>query len=87
MTEEIDRNWREGWAGRWFLYACAFTLAATLVFGAGLSWPFALGAGLTVVLAGFVVRLRPKGRAPLEETLLARRAARLAYTRALGEHS
>ena len=30
MTEEIDRNWREGWAGRWFLYACAFTLAATL---------------------------------------------------------
>ncbi len=77
MTEEIDRNWREGWAGRWFLYACALTLAATLIFGAGLSWPFALGAGLTVVLAGFVVRLRPKGRAPLEETLLARRAARL----------
>ncbi|MCZ8314671.1 ATP-binding protein [Phreatobacter sp.] len=77
MTEDIDRNWRERWAGRWFLYAAGLTLALVLRFVGAVDWPFALGAGLALVAAGFVVRLRPRGRAPLEETLLARRAARL----------
>jgi len=77
MNDEIDRSWRERWVGRWFLYGCGLALALTLGLVADLAWPFALGSGIALVAAGFVVRLRPRGRAPLEETLLARRAARL----------
>jgi len=77
MNDEIRQSWTEGWAGRWFLYACGAVLAIGLAATGSLRWPYAIIAGAALVLAGLVVRRRPRTAAPLDSELLARRAARL----------
>ena len=77
MADEFRQSWTEGWAGRWFLYLCGAVLAVVLVVAAAVPWPYAVGAGVTLALAGLVVRRRPRTAAPLDNELLARRAARL----------
>ncbi len=77
MADDIRQSWTEGWAGRWFLYACGAVLAIALMTAGSLPWPYAAGAGAALALAGLVVRRRPRTAAPLDSELLARRAARL----------
>ncbi len=77
MSDEFPQAWHEGWRGRWFLYLVAVALVLILIFAGGLRWSYALGAGLALVVAGLLVRRRPREAAPLDSTLLARRAARL----------
>jgi len=77
MSDEFPQAWHEGWRGRWFLYLVALAVATVLIVWSGARWPYALGVGVALVAAGFVVRRRPREAAPLDGTLLARRAARL----------
>lgn len=77
MGDDILQRWHEGWRGRWFLYLSGLTIALVLLFAAGVRWPYAAASGAVVVAAGFVVRRRPRTPAPLDNELVARRAARL----------
>lgn len=77
MSDEFPQAWHEGWRGRWFLYLVGAAVAVALIVLGGIRWPYALGVGAVLVAAGFVVRRRPREAAPLDATLLARRAARL----------
>ncbi|KAF0123514.1 MAG: two-component system OmpR family phosphate regulon sensor histidine kinase PhoR [Xanthobacteraceae bacterium] len=77
MADDFRQTWTEGWAGRWFLYACGAVVALVLAGTASVAWPYAIAAGVMLVIAGLVVRRRPRTAAPLDSELLARRAARL----------
>jgi two-component system phosphate regulon sensor histidine kinase PhoR len=77
MSDEFPQAWHEGWRGRWFLYLVAATVVTGLIVWGGVRWPYAVAVGAALLAAGFVVRRRPREAAPLDGTLLARRAARL----------
>jgi len=77
MTDDLQQSWTEGWAGRWFLYASGGLMAVGLATAGAVRVPYAVAAGAALVVAGLVVRRRPRNSAPLDSELLARRAARL----------
>ncbi|WP_439574576.1 ATP-binding protein [Phreatobacter sp.] len=62
MPESLGQAWHHGWRGRWFLYAAGSLLAMVLMVWGRLAWPYAAGAGLALVAAGFAMRV-PAGRA------------------------
>jgi two-component system phosphate regulon sensor histidine kinase PhoR len=77
MSDEIEQAWHEGWRGRWFLYLVAAIVALVLIAARKAEWTYAIGAVVVLVMAGLVVRRRPRMPAPLDSELVARRAARL----------
>jgi len=77
VGDDIDAGWNEGWLGALVLYGAGGLLALLLAKAGGLAWPGAAAAGLTLVAVGTLLRRRPRVRAPLEDEVLARRAARL----------
>ncbi|MDP2802230.1 MAG: ATP-binding protein [Phreatobacter sp.] len=77
MGDDIDTGWNEGWLGTLFLYGAGALLALILAAAGDLALPYATGAGLALVGAGTFVRRRPRVRAPMEDDVMARRAARL----------
>jgi two-component system phosphate regulon sensor histidine kinase PhoR len=77
MSDEIEQAWHEGWRGRWFLYLVAAIVALVLIVARKAEWTYAIGAVVVLVMAGLIVRRRPRLPAPLDSELVARRAARL----------
>lgn len=77
MGDDIDTGWNEGWGGTLFLYGSGALLALVLGAWGDLAWPLAAGGGLALVGVGMLMRRRPRMRAPPEDEVMARRAARL----------